>query len=113
VNTGDLIYALLRVSLSVVGALGWAYVVRLAIPVARKANTPERRLRMVTVVFMLAELSILLALTALYDWARPPSSDAFLAVVGMAIRASVAIGAIVIIWTWPHGEDGLSKGEHK
>lgn len=102
--TGDVLYALVRVGLSIIGAVGWAWVVYLSLPYARAADTPERRIRIVAVVAMLAELAILLALTALYDWTRPPPPDAFLAVVGMAIRASVAIGAIVVIWTWPDEE---------
>jgi drug/metabolite transporter (DMT)-like permease len=106
VITGDFLYALLRLGLAVIGAVGWAWIVRLAIPAARRADTSERRVRMVTIVFMLAELAVLLALTALWDWDRPPPTDSFLAVLGMAIRASVSLSAVVLIWTWPDDEAG-------
>lgn len=99
--SGDNFYAALRVTLSLIGAIAWAIILVLSIPAVKNATVITRRLRMVTVVFLLALLSGLLALTAIYDWDRPAPADPFLAVIGVAIRAVLAIGGVVIIWTWP------------
>jgi len=101
--SGDTFYALIRVGLSIIGAVAWTIVLILTVPAVRRnaAPTLDRRLRMVTIVLLLALLSGLLALTAIYDWDRPPPTDPFLAVIGVVIRAVLAIGGVVIIWTWP------------
>lgn len=101
--SGDTFYALIRVGLSVIGAVAWAIILVLSIPAVKKNAAPtfDRRLRMVTIVLLLALLAGLLALTAIYDWDRPAPADPVLAIVGVMIRAVLAIGGVVIIWTWP------------
>lgn len=95
------LYVVIRLTLSIAHALGWLWVLRLAVPLARRAEYADQRLFVVAVVGVLAMVSILLTLTALYDWNRPPSPDSFLAFSGIAIRAVLTIAAGVIIWKWP------------
>lgn len=99
---GDLFYAALRLGLAVVGAVSFAVILVLSYKrISHEWRGGfERRLRMISIVGLLALVSVLLAITALYDWDRPAQTDPFLAFMGLFLRAAIALGGVVIIWTW-------------
>jgi hypothetical protein len=101
VNEGETFYTLLRLAFSVVGAIAMAVLFRRSISLARRAHYADQRLFIATVVFMLALVTLLLGFTAVWDWQRPPPTDGVLAIFGMATRAVLAIGAVVLVWKWP------------
>lgn len=102
----DQIYAVIRLVLSVVALCGvLALFIQALRRIRKMSNSPEQRLRMGTIMLILAEVTVLLTISAAYDWDRPPPADPILAVVGVMIRASLAFGATILALTSPE-DDG-------
>lgn len=100
-SQGDLFYAWIRLGLNVVHLACWLWVLRLSVPLARRADYVDQRLFVVAVCFVLTIVSVLLALSTFLNPFRPPSSDGSLAAIGIAIPTVLTIAGVVIVWKWP------------
>lgn len=98
---GDLFYAWARLAMNVVHLVCWFWVLRLCVPLARRAATPDQRLFVLAVVFVLSVVSALLALATFSAPFRPPNPVPILAMIGIALPTVLSIAGVVIIWKWP------------
>lgn len=98
---GDQFYAWLRLALNTANVLCWGWTLWAAVPLAKRAQTPDQRLFVLAVVWVLFVVSTLLALSAFYNPFRPPNPDGLLAALGIAIPTSLVIPGLVILWKWP------------
>jgi hypothetical protein len=101
VTDTDRAYFIFRFGLSVVHALVWFWVLRLSVPLARRAANPDQRLFIVSVVFVIALVSLLLALSAAWALVAPLPTDPVRAMFGTTLAALLTIAGSVIIWKWP------------
>lgn len=102
----ETLYALLRLGLSVESMVMASILFFQSIPRVREAAPePRVRLRMITIVFALFGVTMLLGVTAVYDWDRPPPTDGVLAFFGVAVRAFVAYVTTVLVVTKPADDE--------
>jgi len=105
VGNNQIVYALIRLALSMVAVVAVSALFVQALQRIRQLrNSPEQRLRMATIIFLLAEITILLGISAAYDWDRAPPTDPVQAVISVMIRASLAFGATILALTAPEIE---------
>lgn len=99
------VYLLARLFLSLLGFVACATILRQSINrVRRISDSPEQRLRMVTIVLLLAEIAGLLALGAVVTWNDPLPTNPASAIIGMMIRGSLAYAASILAITQPESE---------
>jgi hypothetical protein len=104
--SGDLFYAWARLVISFVHLVCWLWVLRLSVPLARRAEYADQRIFVVAVCFVLTVVSTILALSVFYNPFRPPNPDGVLAAVGIALPTVLTIAGIVIVWKWPWRRKG-------
>lgn len=95
------VYFIFRFLLSLVHAIVWIWVLRLSVPLARRANTTDLRIFVLSIVFVLATVSVILSLSAAWAVWAPLPTDAIRATFGIAISAMLSLAGSVIIWKWP------------
>ena len=100
-SDGDLFYAWTRLILNVVHLACWVWILRLSIPLAKRAQTTDQRLFVAAIVFVLLVVSGLLALSTFSDPFRKPNPVPLLAMIGVALPTVLSIAGVVIIWKWP------------
>lgn len=99
------VYTTTRLGLSLIGFVSCTAILFQSIDrVRRISNSPEQRLRMVTIVLLLTEISALLALGVLITWDDPPPTNPFSAAIGVMIRASLAYGTAILAATRPEDD---------
>ncbi len=98
------IWTHLNLALSLINAAAWAFILVLSyrtISRDMKDLGPERRLRMITIVGLLAMLTILILWAAVGAFLNPSTISAERAVVWLAINVLLVLGGVVLIVTWP------------
>lgn len=94
------VYTVTRLLLSLIGFPACAAILFQSISRVREiSDSPEQRLRMVTIVLLLTEIAALLAIGAVISWNDPPPTNTATAVLGVMIRGSLAFGATIIAVT--------------
>jgi hypothetical protein len=94
------VYSIVRLVLQAIGTVSVLTILLQAIGrVKLVSNSPEQRLRMVTIVLLLAEITGLITLSALLRINDPPPSNPALAAIAVMISASLAFGATIIAVT--------------
>lgn len=102
-------YPVLRFVLALVGFLVWSRITWLSYVRIRRQMTAQTRVRMMTIVFALTQLTLFLLISTIYTLiANPPPPQPFQALIGTAIGVDIAFIGWVIWRTYPRDEnDGV------
>lgn len=99
-------YPAIRVLLALVGCLLWARITVLSYHRIKRQPNAQTRMRMMTIVFALFQITLFLLISTLVNLiANPPPPQPWQALLGTAIGVDIAIIGWVIWRTYPHDED--------
>lgn len=96
----EVAYFLFRFILSLAHSLIWLIVLRRTVSIARRAQTPDQRLFVLAVVFVLFVVSALTLVSTAWNLIAPLPTDAVRATIGTSVGVVLGIAGGVIVWKW-------------